>query len=79
MILILTEQPMNGSKSMAVYTTGVEADSFKEAVARVKNAGAEKNLKPVIHSDNDAEFSFTIPSDMFPIFGVMRNSALKML
>lgn len=58
MIFLLTEQLMNGTVTMEIYSTEIESDSFKKAVEKIKKfdgfIGAE------INEETDERFSFSI-------------------
>ena len=76
MIYILKESMMNGTVTIDTYTTGIEADSFPEAIKRVlalPNMNAAKNIKETI---NDISFNF---DGHFPVYALMDSTPLKVL
>lgn len=61
MIYILTEQAFNGTVTMGVTTTGVEADSFREAVDKVKET--IKDCHHSVSEDTEERFSFYLTQE----------------
>lgn len=79
MIFILKEQAYNGTVTMSVMITGVEAKNFKEAVQKLKQKIKEKpELNCNILEDSDEKFYYSIAGG-FPISGILENEPLKML
>jgi hypothetical protein len=74
MIYILTEQFMNGTVTMGITTTGIEADSFNEACKKLTTFQNWNKAENAIFSDS--QVTYTIPG-VFPTFGCMKNEALK--
>ena len=78
MIFILNEQIMNGTTTMSIMATGIEADSFRIAVDRLKASAVIQNLILTIVSDDLKIFSYSI-AGQFPIFGKMDSNPLKVI
>jgi ribosomal protein L11 len=76
MIFILLEQVFNGSVTMSVSPTGVEANSFKEAVTKVKKELKTLPHKVEIKFDDDDKFQYSIEHDLV---GRMKKTPLKIL
>lgn len=77
-IFILTEQLLNGTVTMDIWTKGILADSFEEAVQKIKNDSLEK-IK--IHRDDSDGFSFTVPQNegvTFEVYGTLNKNPLEM-
>jgi hypothetical protein len=80
MIFILTEQIMNGTVTMDILTTGIEAESFEKAVEKIKKLSNFKNV--TIHVDTDTMFDYTFPkngNNDFPIFGNLQYKPLNII
>lgn len=73
---LLTEQIMNGTITMQIISTGVEADIFGYAIAKIKDL--PNFVKATIHTENDLEFSYSI-AGQFPCYGRMENKVLKII
>lgn len=76
MIFILKESILNGTVTMQTIVTGIEADSFKEAINKLKEFSGYKNLNAEINNDTEEYFSYSI---LFKLHGIMDNKSLKML
>ena len=76
MIFILTEQVFNGTVTMSVIPTGVEADSFKEAVNKIKDK--LKSIPHEIKRDDDDVFRYSTEGD-FPLVGYVTKKPLEIL
>jgi len=72
MIFILTEQIMNGTVTMGIFTSGIEADSFEEAKDILKHLPKMKTA--CITQDDFQNFNFHLQD----IIGTMKNEPLKM-
>lgn len=90
MIFILKEQVMNGTVTMTIMVTGIEADSFEEAVNKFKKHTKSNNINIIVLGDVVSilngkcpyTFSYTIPSGFgnnFSIFGSIEYKPLKIL
>jgi hypothetical protein len=76
MIYINTTQVLNGTVTMSVHTHGFEAESFSEAVQKLKDLN--KNIE--ISTENENTLSYLIPQDkdvIFTVWGYMDNKPLK--
>jgi hypothetical protein len=72
-IYLLIEKIMNGTVTMDIITTGVEARSFTEAKEIVRNM-PNFNLATLIVDDND-----TLAYHITPIIGTMKREPLKIV
>ena len=80
-MFLLTEQIMNGTVTMQVVSTGVEAETFKDAIMKVKNElkkGLLNFSKMAILTETDFEFSYSI-NQQFPCYGRMENKVLSII
>jgi hypothetical protein len=77
MIYINTTQVLNGTVTMSVHTVGFEAESFFEAVQKLKDLN--KNIE--ISTENENTLSYLIPQNdelfKFTVWGHMDNEPLK--
>jgi hypothetical protein len=73
---ILTEQIMNGTVTMQIISTGVEAETFEDAIIKIKNLPNFPIM--TIQKENNSEFSYYI-SGQFPCFGRMENKILRVI
>ena len=88
---ILTEQIMNGSVTMNVSSTIVDAPDFQTAKELLKNLPTLQSpdkREISIHADDDQDFSFTIStisteendfSSGFSVYGHMKNEEAKVI
>ena len=77
-IFILNEQLLNGTVTMDIWTKGIIADSFEEAVQKLKNNSLDR-IK--IHKDDSDGFHFSVPQNegvSFEVYGIMNNKPLEM-
>lgn len=78
MIYILKEQFYAGSVTIGVSVSGIEADTFAEAVAKLKSvpdfAEMAKNIK-----ESDDEISYSLEGGMGGGHGSMKNEPLDMI
>jgi len=73
---ILVEQIMNGTVTMQIVSTGIDAPTFEEAIKKVKNM---KNFgKATITSETDKIFHFVLQGN-FPCYGTMENKVLELI
>ena len=72
-IYLLIEKIMNGTVTMEIITTGVEARSFTEAKEIVRNM-QNFHLATLIVDDND-----TLAYHIDPIIGTMKREPLKIV
>jgi len=82
MIFILEEAFMNGTVTMATLITGVEAESFDDAVIKVRKVPNLLSLEAegkVAWYQKDGEVGYTIQGGDFPTVGRMTNKVLNML
>ena len=77
MIYLLTEQVMNGTVTMDIMTTGIEADSFDAAFEKLTHF-ENWHLATNIQKD-DKQVSYVIPdtADGFGVGGSMKNEPLR--
>jgi len=73
MIFILTEQMMNGTVTMRIFTSGIEADSFEEAKDILKQFPKMKTA--CITQDDRQNFNFHLQN----MIGTMKNMPLKII
>ena len=82
MIFILQENTMNGTVTMGTNCIGVEAETFDDAVKKVKSIIA-KNGTPIVNAYEDKErFSFCVQQEDgvdLGMFCTMNDKPLKML
>lgn len=62
MIFILTEQVMNGTVTTSTIVTGIEADSFAQAVDILKQQPGMVNI--TVTKETEQEFSYHMKSDL---------------
>jgi hypothetical protein len=82
MIFLLNESVMNGTVTMKVISTGVEAPTFAEAVAKVKNLETFRSLLKVeIREDSSERFSYIIlgQEGPFNVWASMDNKELQVV
>lgn len=85
MLFLLNEQIMNGTVTMSILSTGVEAKDFSGAKDKIKaNIDAAKKAADEficsVHQDTDTEFSYTIGAlTQFPCYGRMENKPLRVI
>jgi hypothetical protein len=81
-IYLLIEQLMNGTVTMNIYPSGIKAESFADAVLKLKEKIEKieniRQNKVDIKSDNDNEFSYTINDELI-MYGRIENKELKMM
>lgn len=77
MIYLLTEQVMNGTVTMDIITTGIEADSFDEAFEKLTHFENWHMATNITKDDKAVSFSMPTPSGGFGIGGLMKNKPLK--
>lgn len=73
---LLTEQIMNGTVTMQIISTGIEAETFEDAIAKVKhlpNFG-----KATIHTENNLIFDYSIYGQA-QCYGRMENKILRII
>ena len=76
-MFILKESVMNGTVTMEVFVTGIKADTFEQAIEKVKSL---KNFSAaVIKSETNECFEFTISNETFPTWGCLKNEPLKII
>jgi hypothetical protein len=73
MIFILTESIMNGTVTMNIITTGIDADSFMDAKKKVKNL--PNFYKATILKETEQELYFSLQD----ILGFINYEPLKIL
>lgn len=77
MIYITTTQVLNGTVTMSTHTVGFEAESFSEAVQKLKNLNENIDIR----SEDEKSISFFIPQKdenfKFTVWGDMKNEPLK--
>jgi hypothetical protein len=73
MIFVVTEQVMNGTVTMAVITSGIEAETFHDAVEILKQQRGFD--KAIIKEETPEEFVYNLPQ----CFGIMKSEPLRML
>jgi hypothetical protein len=84
MIFVLTESLMNGTVTMSVITTGVQAGDFEQAKAKIKDLPNVRSFA-TIKTDNSEVFQFVMysakPGDpfAFPCHGNMSNKPLTII
>ena len=78
MIFILTEQVLNGTVTMDVMVSGVEATSFTDAVATLCSICEKRGLKMQNERRGEKSFAYSLPGK-FQIYGHMDGKPLKML
>jgi len=79
-LYLLNEQIMNGTVTMRIVSTGIQAETFEEAVKKVKELpGLKKGV--TIGSDTIKEFSYVALSSTpgWKCYGRMENQALKII
>ncbi len=74
---LLVEQIMNGTVTMQIISTGIETQTFEDAIMKVKNL--PNFSKASIHTENDSEFTYSIGNQQFPCYGRMENNVLKII
>ena len=79
MIYILIEHVMNGTVTMNTITTGVEAETFKDAIEKVKGMEGFRKFKPEINKETDKEFEFQFPNQDLPVWGGMTDKPIKII
>ena len=67
---------MNGTVTVEIISTGINAQTFEDAIAKIKNL--PNFSKASIYQENDLEFSFSF-AGQFPCYGRMENKRLKIL
>ena len=77
MIYLLTEKVMNGTVTMDIIATGIEAESFDAAFEKLthfENWHTATNIRK-----DDKQISYTIPDpvDGFSVYGSMKKESLK--
>ena len=73
---ILTEQIMNGTVTMEILSTGIDAKTFEDAVKKVKNLPGLS--KATICADSESGFGYLISSQC-SCYGRMENKVLKII
>jgi len=68
---ILTEQVMNGTVTMGITSTGIEAETFAGAIAKIKALPSFDKAK--ILEETADRFSYEFPN----VYGCMKNVDLK--
>ena len=80
MIYILNEQIMNGTVTMKILTKGIKANTFDEAIERLKqfpNFSFARNIE----QDKDS-FSYCIPpkdNEVLFVIGLMKSEPLEIM
>lgn len=79
MYYILNEQLLNGTVTMDIWSTIVEADSFPEAIEKLKDT-----FKSSIDNIRETEdsFSFNVPqpdNTPFTVYGRMSNKTVSII
>jgi hypothetical protein len=78
MIFVLTERIMNGTVTMGVITTGIEADTFEGAINKVK--GFQNFSSAIINEEAEHMFTYHINNDSgFPVYGLLDDKPLKII
>ena len=76
-VFILKESVMNGTVTMEVFVTGIKADTFEQAIKKVKSL---KNVSTaVIKNETDECFEFIISNETFPTWGCIKNEPLRII
>lgn len=81
MIFILNEEVLNGTVTMSIHSKGIEAETFEEAVEKLKRSFTEKII---IHEnyDNNYSFNFSViqpDPTSFQVVGRMENKPLEII
>lgn len=79
MIYLLTEQVLNGTVTMSINSTGIEAGNFEEAVEKVKKM--DENDKFVNVFQDEKTFSCYVLQErsIFQVLCIMKNEPLKII
>lgn len=78
MIYILNEQIMNGTVTLQILTSGIEADTFKLAVEHLKQLPFFKKVDRFEQKDDG--FHYYVKSDSFGydyLVGYLKNKSLE--
>jgi len=78
MIFVLIEKVMNGTFTQRIFSYGIDAPSFKEAVNKVKTKMDCMSSSFQITTDDSKEFSYYIPGQ-FNVIGKMFSVPLQMI
>lgn len=81
-IYIIEEQILNGTVTMGISQTGIEAESFQEAVEKFLKYLEDKGNKTVkIAQNSDEAFSYTVEQEeeFFTVCGRIKKEPLKIL
>ena len=68
----------NGTVTMDVITSGIEADNFSQAIEKLLAICNKKKVKLTSEKRTNSEFSYRINGD-FPVDGYLTDKPLKML
>lgn len=74
---LLIEQILNGTVTMQIVTTGIQAETWDEAVRKVKTM---RNMqKATIQVDTNQELVYAIWKQKYPCHGRMENKLLEVI
>ena len=79
MIFILNSSVMNGTVTMSIHSLGIEADSFEEAIIKVKNL---ENYNPMNEMQDLIKFSFYVQQELgnlLQCYCTMKNEPLEIV
>ncbi len=77
MIFILTESVMNGTVTMDIITSGIEADTWEEARAVLKSLPGVRSAD--IRTDDNTEVTYYKDAMTLGVQGIMKNEPLNMV
>lgn len=78
MLFLLTQQVLNGTVTMSVISTGVEAIDFASAKKKVLFMPGFEINPHTVDTDTDTELSFTFPG-YYVTWGRMENKPLEVI
>jgi hypothetical protein len=81
MTFLNVEQVMdgqNGTITRAIICTAVVAETFVEAIQKLKDNAARINLKWEVEKEDDQDFEYVI-KQAYPVYGSMKNRQLRII
>ena len=79
MIFILVEEFFNGTVTASRTVSGIEADTFEEAVSKLEALLGTKELNYEIKQDTPEEFTYSILGQMLYGYGRIKSEPLDII
>jgi len=76
-MFLLTSQFLNGTVTIGMASLGINADSFSDAIQKVKNLPNFKLATNI--TENDTILSFNLPNDIIITYCYLKNEKLEII